>query len=66
MGEQTPAERTGRPEVDGLLDAADAEHQTLNDLVVILHAFLSEGTRLHHPAYLAHQVASPDFPAALA
>lgn len=38
MGEQTPAERTGRPEVDGLLDAADAEHQTLNDLVVILQA----------------------------
>lgn len=31
-----------------------------------LRAFLEEGTRLHHPAYLAHQVASPDFPAALA
>lgn len=31
-----------------------------------LRDFLSEGTRLHHPAYLAHQVASPDFPAALA
>ncbi|MDP9846717.1 L-2,4-diaminobutyrate decarboxylase [Streptosporangium lutulentum] len=31
-----------------------------------LHAYLAEGTRLHHPAYLAHQVASPDFPAALA
>ena len=31
-----------------------------------LRAYLTEGTRLHHPAYLAHQIASPDFPAALA
>ncbi|NUT42570.1 MAG: diaminobutyrate decarboxylase [Thermoactinospora sp.] len=31
-----------------------------------LRCFLREGTRLHHPAYLAHQTASPDFPAALA
>ncbi|MEV6862964.1 pyridoxal-dependent decarboxylase [Streptosporangium subroseum] len=31
-----------------------------------LRAYLAEGTRLHHPAYLAHQIASPDFPAALA
>lgn len=31
-----------------------------------LRDFLAEGTRLHHPAYLAHQTASPDFPAALA
>jgi L-2,4-diaminobutyrate decarboxylase len=31
-----------------------------------LRTYLAEGTRLHHPAYLAHQVASPDFPAALA
>jgi L-2,4-diaminobutyrate decarboxylase len=30
-----------------------------------LRDFLAEGTRLHHPAYLAHQVAAPDFPAAL-
>ncbi|WP_157255200.1 hypothetical protein [Nonomuraea typhae] len=33
MGEQTPAGRTGRPEIDGLLDAA--EHQALAELVVI-------------------------------
>ncbi|GGO74403.1 pyridoxal phosphate-dependent decarboxylase family protein [Nonomuraea cavernae] len=31
-----------------------------------LRTFLAEGTRLHHPAYLGHQSASPDFPAALA
>ncbi|MEU4578180.1 pyridoxal-dependent decarboxylase [Nonomuraea sp. NPDC023979] len=31
-----------------------------------LRTFLEEGTRLHHPGFLAHQVASPDFPAALA
>ncbi|MFF5211712.1 pyridoxal phosphate-dependent decarboxylase family protein [Streptosporangium sp. NPDC000396] len=31
-----------------------------------LAVYLEEGTRLHHPAYLAHQVAAPDFPAALA
>ncbi|WP_084961718.1 pyridoxal phosphate-dependent decarboxylase family protein [Thermoactinospora rubra] len=31
-----------------------------------LHAYLEEGTRLHHPAYLGHQCAAPDFPAALA
>src|ERR1700754_335317 len=31
-----------------------------------LRTYLAEGTRLHHPAYLAHQDASPDFPAAFA
>ncbi|GII03235.1 pyridoxal phosphate-dependent decarboxylase family protein [Planobispora takensis] len=31
-----------------------------------LAVYLAEGTRLHHPASLGHQVASPDFPAALA
>ncbi|MEV4182284.1 pyridoxal-dependent decarboxylase, partial [Streptosporangium canum] len=31
-----------------------------------LAAYLDEGTRLHHPAYLGHQIAAPDFPAALA
>ncbi|MEV0581647.1 pyridoxal-dependent decarboxylase [Nonomuraea sp. NPDC050310] len=31
-----------------------------------LRDFLAEGTRLHHPGFLAHQTASPDFPAALA
>ncbi|MEV5740844.1 pyridoxal-dependent decarboxylase [Microbispora rosea] len=31
-----------------------------------LDTYLVEGTRLHHPAYLAHQTAAPDFPAALA
>ncbi|WP_049562366.1 pyridoxal phosphate-dependent decarboxylase family protein [Nonomuraea sp. SBT364] len=31
-----------------------------------LRTFLEEGTRLHHPGFLAHQTASPDFPAALA
>ncbi|MCG5217218.1 pyridoxal-dependent decarboxylase [Streptosporangium soli] len=31
-----------------------------------LATYLDEGTRLHHPAYLAHQTAAPDFPAALA
>ncbi|GAA3151544.1 aspartate aminotransferase family protein [Planomonospora alba] len=31
-----------------------------------LAAYLEEGTRMHHPASLGHQIASPDFPAALA
>ncbi|SDK95324.1 pyridoxal phosphate-dependent decarboxylase family protein [Nonomuraea jiangxiensis] len=31
-----------------------------------LATYLAEGTRLHHPAYLGHQCAAPDFPAALA
>jgi L-2,4-diaminobutyrate decarboxylase len=31
-----------------------------------LRNYLDEGTRLHHPAYLGHQTAAPDFPAALA
>ena len=31
-----------------------------------LDAFLDHSTRLHHPGFLAHQTASPDFPAALA
>ncbi|NVJ23872.1 MULTISPECIES: pyridoxal phosphate-dependent decarboxylase family protein [Myxococcus] len=37
--------------------------QALDDF---LKAYLSEGTRLHHPGYLAHQCATPDLPAALA
>jgi L-2,4-diaminobutyrate decarboxylase len=39
---------------------------TANSYRDFLRTYLAEGTRLHHPAYLAHQVASPDFPAALA
>ncbi|MFI6290948.1 hypothetical protein ACIBEJ_05145 [Nonomuraea sp. NPDC050790] len=35
MREETPVNRTGRPEIDDLLDAADAEHQTLAELQVI-------------------------------
>ncbi|GLW05556.1 aspartate aminotransferase family protein [Microtetraspora sp. NBRC 13810] len=31
-----------------------------------LAGYLAEGTRMHHPAYLAHQCPAPDFPAALA
>ncbi|WP_433381731.1 pyridoxal phosphate-dependent decarboxylase family protein [Streptosporangium sp. CA-115845] len=31
-----------------------------------LRGYLAEGTRMHHPAYLGHQIAAPDFPAALA
>ncbi|MEV4745047.1 pyridoxal-dependent decarboxylase [Streptosporangium sp. NPDC049248] len=30
-----------------------------------LRGYLAEGTRMHHPAYLGHQIAAPDFPAAL-
>ncbi|GGL05793.1 pyridoxal phosphate-dependent decarboxylase family protein [Planomonospora parontospora] len=39
---------------------------TPDDHAEFLAAYLEEGTRLHHPASLGHQVASPDFPAALA
>ncbi|GII90850.1 pyridoxal phosphate-dependent decarboxylase family protein [Sinosporangium siamense] len=31
-----------------------------------LEGFLDESTRMHHPFYMGHQIASPDFPAALA
>lgn len=31
-----------------------------------LAAYLDEGTRLHHPGHLGHQITAPDFPAALA
>ncbi|MEV7005590.1 pyridoxal-dependent decarboxylase [Streptosporangium sp. NPDC051022] len=31
-----------------------------------LATYLDEGTRFHHPGYLGHQIAAPDFPAALA
>lgn len=31
-----------------------------------LTRYLGDSTRLHHPGYMAHQVAVPDFPAALA
>jgi len=39
---------------------------TVDDHAEFLRTYLAEGTRLHHPAYLGHQVAAPDFPAALA
>ncbi|MBG0813564.1 aspartate aminotransferase family protein [Planomonospora sp. ID82291] len=39
---------------------------TPDDHAAFLAAYLEEGTRLHHPASLGHQVAAPDFPAALA
>ncbi|GAA2994337.1 aspartate aminotransferase family protein [Streptosporangium longisporum] len=39
---------------------------TADDHAEFLRVYLAEGTRLHHPAYLGHQVAVPDFPAALA
>ncbi|GGK55625.1 aspartate aminotransferase family protein [Planomonospora parontospora subsp. parontospora] len=39
---------------------------TPDDHAGFLAAYLEEGTRLHHPASLGHQVAAPDFPAALA
>ncbi|MFF4411534.1 pyridoxal phosphate-dependent decarboxylase family protein [Streptosporangium sp. NPDC001559] len=31
-----------------------------------LAVYLDEGTRFHHPGHLGHQIAAPDFPAALA
>ncbi|MFD0734454.1 pyridoxal phosphate-dependent decarboxylase family protein [Planotetraspora mira] len=39
---------------------------TPEDYRRFLGDYLREGTRLHHPAYLGHQSAVPDFPAALA
>ncbi|MGC5013756.1 pyridoxal phosphate-dependent decarboxylase family protein [Streptosporangium sp. DT93] len=39
---------------------------TADDHAAFLRVYLAEGTRLHHPGYLGHQVAVPDFPAALA
>ncbi|WP_449060458.1 pyridoxal phosphate-dependent decarboxylase family protein [Planomonospora algeriensis] len=39
---------------------------TPDDHAAFLAAYLEEGTRLHHPASLGHQIAAPDFPAALA
>ncbi|GAA4563478.1 pyridoxal phosphate-dependent decarboxylase family protein [Planotetraspora kaengkrachanensis] len=39
---------------------------TPDDFRRFLGVYLREGTRLHHSAYLGHQSAVPDFPAALA
>lgn len=61
--QRPPAEIAGRLRLAELIREGGLSTETYQDF---LHAFLSEGTRLHHPAYLAHQVASPDFPAALA
>ncbi|MBB6350508.1 pyridoxal phosphate-dependent decarboxylase family protein [Nonomuraea muscovyensis] len=50
----------------GLRDLIEKGGMTPDSYEDFLRTFLAEGTRLHHPAYLAHQTASPDFPAALA
>jgi L-2,4-diaminobutyrate decarboxylase len=39
---------------------------TLEDFRRFLEQYLDNSTRTHHPAYLAHQIAPPDVPAALA
>ncbi|WP_162794959.1 pyridoxal phosphate-dependent decarboxylase family protein [Nonomuraea lactucae] len=50
----------------GLRDLIQKGGMTPGTYREFLRVFLAEGTRLHHPAYLGHQSASPDFPAALA
>lgn len=50
----------------GLRDLIVKGGMTPESYRVFLRGFLAEGTRLHHPAFLAHQTATPDFPAALA
>jgi L-2,4-diaminobutyrate decarboxylase len=58
-----PKELTERLALDEYIRSGG---MTLAGYREFLRTFLAEGTRLHHPAYLAHQVAAPDFPAALA
>ncbi|NUR91798.1 MAG: diaminobutyrate decarboxylase [Nonomuraea sp.] len=58
-----PRELAARLDLAALIRDGGLTPATYRDF---LRAFLDEGTRLHHPGYLAHQVAAPDFPAALA
>ncbi|MEV0387424.1 pyridoxal-dependent decarboxylase [Nonomuraea sp. NPDC050643] len=58
-----PGELAGRLGIAGLIAEGGLTARGYRDF---LRAYLAEGTRLHHPACLAHQDAAPDFPAALA
>ncbi|WP_336212995.1 pyridoxal phosphate-dependent decarboxylase family protein [Nonomuraea sp. LPB2021202275-12-8] len=68
-GETAALRRTSPRELAerlGLTDLIAKGGMTPDTYRDFLRTFLSEGTRLHHPGFLAHQTASPDFPAALA
>jgi L-2,4-diaminobutyrate decarboxylase len=62
---------TLRP-VNEVIDRLELRHwlrrgnMTPDSFARFLEAYLENTTRLHHPAYLAHQVAPPDAPAAVA
>ncbi|WP_219467452.1 pyridoxal phosphate-dependent decarboxylase family protein [Nonomuraea rhizosphaerae] len=60
---EPPRELAGRLRLGELIADGGMTPETYREF---LRTFLDEGTRLHHPAYMAHQSASPDFPAALA
>lgn len=50
-------------ELEGLLDGGMRDDDRLD---AFLQSFLENATRLHHPAYLAHQIALPHYASALA
>ncbi|MER6943537.1 aminotransferase class V-fold PLP-dependent enzyme [Nonomuraea sp. NPDC000554] len=60
---QPPGELADRLGLSDLIAKGGITPETYR---AFLRTFLAEGTRLHHPGFLAHQTASPDFPAALA
>lgn len=61
--QRPPAELAQRMEVRRWIREGG---MTDEDYRRFLSVYLAEGTRLHHPCYLGHQSAAPDFPAALA
>ncbi|MEU8145231.1 pyridoxal-dependent decarboxylase [Nonomuraea sp. NPDC048901] len=63
ISRRPPRELAERLRLGELIAKGGMTPETYRDF---LRTFLGEGTRLHHPAYLGHQSASPDFPAALA
>ncbi|MDF5751433.1 pyridoxal-dependent decarboxylase [Spongiactinospora sp. TRM90649] len=62
LSSRPPVELAVRLGLDRWIREGGMTRDTYRDF---LDAYLAEGTRLHHPAYLGHQVAAPFFPAAL-
>ncbi|WP_170300402.1 pyridoxal phosphate-dependent decarboxylase family protein [Myxococcus fulvus] len=59
---RTPAELSDVLSLQRWIREGGMDARSLDDF---LGRYLEEGTRLHHPGYLAHQCACPDLPAAL-
>ena len=56
------AEIFGKSELERFIENGSMD---IAGFAAFLEKYLGHSTRMHHPGYMAHQVAVPDFPAAL-